>query len=202
MRRSSLFRARLLRWTLPLLLLGLVGCSSKGTNNAFRHPVHMEKRDMTVAVLPFANLTNNPSAGVILHELVTTELKSRNDFKLLEESVIRHEMKKRKIDIDRLADAGIAQTIGKYLGVDGVIVGSVSEFSYQHGLREEPAVGVSARLILSESGEVAWSANQSRMGSGFFRRQSLIHTAQDAVDLMIDTMGFADMQAQTQAAEE
>ncbi|MBF0623406.1 MAG: hypothetical protein HQL82_01220 [Magnetococcales bacterium] len=172
-----------------LLILGLLvaaGCSLIGENSNFVHRELSTGFDLHVAVLPFENLSNNPTAGVAVSQLMATELYARKAFRIMEESEMRRRLTMRKVDMDRLADAAVARQVAIQLGVDAVLIGSVSEFAYQHGLREEPAVGVNVQLIRARDGLVMWRASQSLMGSNFWRRQSLIQTTQQAVNRLVD----------------
>ncbi|MBF0108367.1 MAG: hypothetical protein HQL76_04240 [Magnetococcales bacterium] len=163
-------------------LAGLVlfGCAM-GVNRTYVHQDLREGDPLIVAVLPFENLSNSPTAGLSVSQLFATELMANQGFCVLEESEMRRQLIGLKVDMDRLADITIARDVGRGLFVDAVLGGSVSEFSYQHGLREEPAVGFNMQLVRIEDGVVLWRASQSLMGSGFLSRESIYYTAQKAV---------------------
>ncbi|MEO5367516.1 MAG: hypothetical protein H7831_14420 [Magnetococcus sp. WYHC-3] len=175
---------------LPMAALAvtLAACTARGTGTSYLNSRNLPGQQLYVAVLPFENLTNNPSAGIIIGDLVLTDVQSRDLFRIQEPSETRRLLSEMKIDINRLADASVARKVARSLGVDAVLVGHVSEFAYQHGLREEPAVGMSARLVGAREGRILWNANQSRMGGGFLRRESIVHTAQQAVREMVDSL--------------
>ncbi|MBF8272701.1 MAG: hypothetical protein HW380_1806 [Magnetococcales bacterium] len=158
----------------------LVGCAM-GVNRTYIHQDLKDKDPIIVAVLPFENLSNSPTAGISVAQLFNTELLASGHFCLLEESSMRRQLIGLKVDVDRLADVSIARDVGRGLFVDAVLTGSVSEFSYQHGLREEPAVGFNIQLVRINDGVVLWRASQSLMGSGFLSRESIYYTAQKAV---------------------
>ncbi|MBF0604963.1 MAG: hypothetical protein HQL07_14875 [Nitrospirae bacterium] len=163
-----------------LVALGLFGCAM-GVNRSFVHEELKKGSALIVAVLPFENLSNSPTAGLSVAQLFATELMTSKQFCLLEESEMRRQLIGLKVDMDRLADVSIARDVGTGLFVDAVLTGSVSEFSYQHGLREEPAVGFNVQLVRIRDGAVLWRASQSLMGSGFLSRESIYYTAQKAV---------------------
>lgn len=140
---------------------------------------------MKVAVLPFENLTNYPNAGRIAAELLATELYQRRIFQLQEETETRRALAQLKIDPENLTSVAAAQQAAGLLEVDAIIVGSVSEFGYQQGLREEPVVGLNARLIEAGSGTVLWASSHSVMGGGYLDRGSLNATAQRVVTSMV-----------------
>ncbi|MEG3639886.1 hypothetical protein [Magnetococcus sp. PR-3] len=158
-----------------------------GTDRSFVKEQELD-RQMVVAVLPFENLSNNPNGGLIISQLFATELYHRELFQQMEETELRRLLTQNKVDVDRLSDVSLARKVGLMLGVDAIILGSVSELSYQHGLREEPAVGFNVQLLRVEDGKVLWRGSQSLMGSGWLRRESLIYTAQRAIDNLVGRM--------------
>ncbi|MBF0436382.1 MAG: hypothetical protein HQL77_13535 [Magnetococcales bacterium] len=167
---------------LPLWAMAILsGCAAMGVTRSYIHQEMQIPGPMTVAVLPFENLSNNPTAGLSVAQLFATELMTSGRFCLLEESDMRRQLASLKVDVDHLAEGSIARDVGRELLVDAVLTGSVSEFSYQHGLREEPAVGFTMQLLRVGDGVVLWRASQSLMGSGFTSRESIFYTAQQAV---------------------
>lgn len=139
-----------------------------------------------VAVLPFENLTAHPSAGLICAQLTSTELYQRGLFAQLEETAIRRTLADNRVDISKLSDRTYALEVAQLLDVDAVLIGSVSEYGYQHGLREEPSVGINVRLVGTRDGEVLWASSRADVGAGFWRRESVNETAQRLVGLMVD----------------
>jgi len=81
-------------------------------------------------------------------------------------------------------DRSFAQEIGAILGLDGVFIGSVSEYWYRVRLEEtreeEPAVGFNVRLIDTKTGAVVWASSCSRSSYSIFvyQRDSLNRVAQ------------------------
>jgi len=122
----------------------------------------------TVAVMPFENLTKFPDAGEIVAELFTTELYKSTHFKIMDRNQAKRMMREKKITPPQVIDRRFAQKIGKILEVDGVFIGSVSEYWYRLETKarrqagEEPAVGINARLIDVGSGDVVWASSHSR----------------------------------------
>lgn len=146
-----------------------------------------EKQKITIAIIPFENWTNHPNAGLIASQLMATELYTREMFVILEETSIKRILDKKKINIARLPKTGFAEKIAKLLRVDALVIGSVSEYQYQHGLHEEPTVGISARMV-SREGIVFWASSHSEVGSGYLRRDSLNESAQRMIKRMVDEL--------------
>lgn len=182
-----------------LLAVGLLlaGCSFGRINSRdFAQPGAVLPAGSTVAVLPFENLTNHPNAGQIAADIVSTELYGVDGLRSMDASRVRSRLSAAKptgdaaAATDAPADAAPldAQATGRTLGVDAVLSGSVSEYGYQHGLREEPVVGLNARLVRSSDGAVLWTSSQSEAGRGYFSRDSVNNVAQRVVTRMIDSL--------------
>lgn len=178
---------RLLRGAAALLLAAtLAACAGNVREGRdYVDPAIGDAAKATVAVLPFENLTNHPNAGLIASQLMATELYQRGLFALQEETRTRKLLAELNIDPAKLTDVAAAQQAAGLLEVDALIVGSVSEFGYQHGLREEPVVGLNARLIDGGSGRVLWASSHSAAGGGYLDRSSLNATAQGVVSAMV-----------------
>lgn len=184
-----------------LLAAGLLlaGCSFGRINSRdFAQPGGALPAGSTVAVLPFENLTNHPNAGQIAADIVSTELYGVEGLRTVEVGRVRSRLSAGKPAADA-ASAGAAdgqpdaapldaQAAGRTLGVDAVLAGSVSEYGYQHGLREEPVVGLNARLVRVSDGAVLWTSSQSEAGRGYFSRDSVNNVAQRVATRMIDSL--------------
>ncbi|MEO5332390.1 MAG: hypothetical protein H7839_10235 [Magnetococcus sp. YQC-5] len=142
-----------------------------------------------IAVLPFLNWTDHPNADEITARLTVTELYHHNLFKTID-LISKGEEARTVVSGPKGPQPNRAdlQEIGKRLGVDAVLTGAVSEFAYQHGLREEPAVGLSLRLVRVTDGEVLWTSSHSEIGAGWFRRDSLNLTAQRVIARMLSEL--------------
>ncbi len=148
-------------------------------------------RMKSVAVMPFENLTAFPNAGEIVSELFTSELYSSGKFKVLESEQIKRMLDEKGIEFPKVIDRSFAQEIGNVLGVDGVFIGSVSEYWYRIRMEEtreeEPAVGFNVRLVDTKTGAVIWAASCSRSSYSVFvyQRDSLNRVAQIIAKKMI-----------------
>lgn len=169
-----------------LMVLATGGCTDTRHATDFV-PATPPARSLRVAVVPLENLTNFPNAGRIVAELAATELYARGLFELMEGTALRRALTRRNIDLAALGESVVAGEVAATLGVDALLVGSVSEYGYQHGLHEEPVVGINLRLVGS-GGEVVWAASHSTTGRGYIARDSVNASAQRLVSEMIDTL--------------
>ena len=148
----------------------------------------------SVAVLPFENMTKFYEAGKIVSDLLGTELYISGRFKVMERTEAVAICAEEGIRIPEAMDAGYAQTLGEKLGVDGVFIGSVSEYWYRIYREEdeevEPAVGINARLVNVKTGDVVWSASITRSSYDLLMTQKdpLNRIAQLSVMEMLDTL--------------
>lgn len=168
-----------------LLALLLAACAD--TRYAADYVVAGTTARQRVAVVPLENLTNYPKAGLIVSEFVATELYRRGLFDLVEGTALRRSLAALEPERADLAASVGAAELATRLGVDAVLVGSVSEYGYQHGLHEEPVVGVNLRLVEAD-GDVSWAASHSTTGRGYIARDSVNAAAQRLVDEMVDTL--------------
>lgn len=148
----------------------------------------------SVVVLPFENMTKFYAAGKIVPDLIATELYISGRFKVMERTEAVALCAEEGIKIPEALDAGYARTLGEKLGVDGVFIGSVSEYWYRIYREEdeevEPAVGINARLVSVATGEVVWAASVTRSSYDLLMSQKdpLNRIAQLSVMEMLDTL--------------
>lgn len=116
------------------IILNMQGCSRHSYSGSYHKvPENQLNYRMKVAVLPMENLTTHPNAGIIITQLIMTELYRLKLFNLNEESVVRNWLNNHKINVNRLTDITYVQKVGQDIGVDAMLIGSVSEYGYQHG---------------------------------------------------------------------
>ena len=148
-----------------VLLILLSGCagSSGGKANVVIGEGHESIRKVTV--LPFKAATELIGASV--SDLLTTELMKTGRYEMIERGQLSAVLGESETALSGLT-AGQAAQLGKLVGANGVIVGTVSEYeNAAQGGKTHPVVGVSARLIDSSSGKIIWSVNKTgRGGSG------------------------------------
>lgn len=144
-----------------------------------------------LAVLPFENLTTHQNAGTILADLLTTELYRLGSLRVMESSRTRSLLAGAYGETDGRGESAYAQEVGRKLGAQMVLMGSVSEYGYQYGLREEPVVGVNMRLVRVSDGAVVWATSESDIGSGFWSRESVNEVAQRVARRSAERLGKA-----------
>lgn len=170
-----------MRATLPLLLSVIFlfsGCSA--VTKSASSSILLEPKKSCV-VMPFINNTNHYGADDIVVSIVETELYKKRACVLIEQSQTAQKLKALGVEKDRLFDKNYAADLALKLGVDYAFVGRVMEYGYQYGLREDPAVGLSIKLIDAKSANVIWSGDEGRVKRSYLLRDSLAATAIDCV---------------------
>ena len=192
-------RALLTGLDVALAAPGLTGCGVQtgvkalfnGDPADFASPEARTAAGAALAVLPFENLTTHQNAGAILADLLTTELYRLGSLRVMESSRTRSLLAGAYGEADGRGESAYAQEVGRKLGVQMVLMGSVSEYGYQYGLREEPVVGVNMRLVRVSDGAVVWATSESDIGSGFWSRESVNEVAQRVARRSAERLGKA-----------
>ncbi|SMC20097.1 Putative lipoprotein [Desulfacinum hydrothermale DSM 13146] len=180
MRRSTIF------WTFAFLLLASSGCSYQRT---YVQQDLIHARTRSVAVLPLVNLTAYPYAGRIVSEILSTELYHVAHFALMDRSHMMEALQGEDQDVGEVVDRKSAQSLGRLLGVDTVVYGSVTEYRYKRGLDEDPVVGINVRLLDVATGRVLWADSRTRTGGCFWLcEDSLNRVAQQLCHEMVQDM--------------
>ena len=133
-------------------LLALTGCGA-GTGSA----TGAAGLSLTAAVLPFENLSGDPNAGLIISDNLSSSLSASDA--LIPPATVRQQLG--AFEGQYLPP----QQIGKMLGADAVITGTVTEYRYVYGAGEQPAVSFNLRVLDSASGAVLFAREYSASGN-------------------------------------
>jgi len=229
---------------LAWLLLTGPGCATVHpyqVTNFFRSPKVTALGIKRVAVLPFENLTGERAAAGIAAEEFNLQLGKTGLYDLVERGRIEELWREQDLDTLGRFDASTAARIGRMLGAEAVILGSVTKFvphpemmpdtvasayDEHHHRHDAPPVvivdndrhdnawqvftaviaivsvvgiiflltrpkapaaevGIQARLVDVESGEVIWQAKDALNG-GAKRVQALVEEREDKRRLAVD----------------
>jgi fibronectin type 3 domain-containing protein/curli biogenesis system outer membrane secretion channel CsgG len=132
--------------------------------NAFVSPQARTKRYQKVAVMPFRAPVE--LAGASIADLLTTELLQTYKYQMVERSQMEQVLGEQALGLKGVTDSSLAIEVGKILGVQGVIVGTVPEYGMRAvGPKELPAIGLNIRMIDVVDGTVVWSVSHSGVSS-------------------------------------
>jgi TolB-like protein len=181
--------ALLRRHLLAAFAAGIVAACASGASSLrdFVADGAAPARGMSLAVLPFENLSAHPHAGQILAQLVATELYNRRLFAQIEESEVRRRLAEERLDGKELGRDTVAREVADALGVDGVLVGSVQDFGYRYGLKPDPVVAVTLRLV-GRDGTVRWGGSFSEVGASSGAGDTVTATAQRLAAALADRL--------------
>lgn len=101
---------------------------------------------LSIAVLPFDNKGGDPYITNTVQDKMITSLYSLKRFKIIERSQIDKVLSEQKLGMTGAIDPDKAVKVGKMIGVDAILIGSISSTG--------DGVGIDARLIDTESGVI------------------------------------------------
>ncbi|MHB1050613.1 MAG: CsgG/HfaB family protein [Bacteroidota bacterium] len=111
-----------------------------------------ENNKTTIAVMGFSDFEGNVThLGKYLSEEVTTRLFQTKKFKVMERQLLNKIIKEQKLQVSGIIDDTSAIKLGKLLGVNTIVTGTVTEFAN--------SVKINARLIGTETGEIFGTAS-------------------------------------------
>jgi TolB-like protein len=149
-------------------LSGFLGCRGP---QAYIHPNVDLSFIQKVAVVPFSNLTRDEFAGRKVREVLVAELLLTGALDVIEPGDVNRVLAKERIESISSLTAAQVKTIGKALGAQAIIVGTVEEFGeVRSGSLSAPLVTIGLRMLDVESGNIIWSINHSRGGVGTMTR--------------------------------
>jgi len=105
------------------------------------------KQKTTIAVVEFADLEGHvTNFGRFLAEELITRLHETEKFKVIERQLLNQVIKEQKLSLTGIVDPTSAKKLGRLLGVDAIVSGSISDLG--------KTLRVNARLISTETGEI------------------------------------------------
>ncbi len=105
------------------------------------------RQKTTIAVVEFTDLQGNVTDfGRFLAEELVTRLGDLEKFKVIERQLLNKIITEQKLSLTGVVDPASAKQLGKILGVDSIVAGTVTNLAQ--------SVRVNARLISTETGEV------------------------------------------------
>lgn len=101
---------------------------------------------LSIAVLPFENKGGDPGLSGMVQDKMITSLYSLKRFKIIERSQIDKVLGEQKLGMTGAIDQNKAVKVGKLIGVDAILIGSVTS--------GDRGTGMDARLIDTENGTI------------------------------------------------
>jgi TolB-like protein len=105
------------------------------------------RQNTTIAVVEFADLEGHvTNFGRFLAEELITRLQDSGKFTVIERRLLDKIVSEQKLELTGIVDPASAKKLGKLLGVDAIVTGSVSDLG--------KTLQVNARLISTETGQL------------------------------------------------
>lgn len=143
-----------------------------------------------IAVVPLENLSLTSFGGVAMGELLAQELDRSRQFVALEPGGYRHLTQNLDVGGVISGNPEALQLLRKELGLEGVVVGTVSEYWYTDDPEvyrdKQPSVTFTARLLDTADGRLVWTATMSRTpGSGIGHLSLLSAVASEVAEDLV-----------------
>lgn len=162
-----------------------VGCS-QGRQRLRVQPEFTQAPPQCVAVLPLENLSLTSLAGMGFSELFAAELERTGKFAVLEPGAYRFVLDHVEAAHLEPTDPEMLEIFRERLGLDAVIVGSLTEYWYTDDPQvyrdKQPSVAFAARMIDTASGNTLWNATASRTPGAL--RSRIVMVSAVAADLV------------------
>lgn len=199
-KKQNLFSSSVIL-TICFLLTFIYGCG-RGPKYYLR-PDFDIKNIKKIAVLPFENFTSNEYAAEKIRRAVIIELLTRGIDVIEPGEVLKTLIELKLSSISSIPGATI-QDIGKTLGVEAVLAGSVGAFGISRGISVYyPEVSLKLTLLDTAKGNIIWSVTHTTGGPDFWTRHfgaevaTLDETERVAVKEAINTLSvlFKEIEA-------
>ncbi len=137
---------------------------------------------MGIAVLPFENKGASKDLGEIVLDKMTTVLVNQNRFKVMERAQLNKILEEQKLGMSGILDAATAAKIGKGIGVDAIVMGSVV-------LTQNGSVSIDARVIDTESARIITARDAYTGGSDI---QSVKNAVENLAHALVQDLPLVD----------
>lgn len=145
---------------LLLMFLPSIALSKSSSNNNFSQSEMVKN----VAILPLENLSEDSAATGMIGEFIKKELSSKGWVHVKEKDAVEQFLARRRVRYTGGITRVLAREMGKTLGVDAILVGSINQFSDIMGRAN---VGVTVRLVGTDDGNIIWADTLSYSGYDF-----------------------------------
>ncbi|MBI5118298.1 hypothetical protein HZA56_17620 [Candidatus Poribacteria bacterium] len=176
--------------------LMLSGCSQ--SRQFLVRPAPAAARLNRIAVFPLENLSGTPDAGDRATASLVSKLYNSNLVNLVEPGEVEQFILRSRIRVAGELDLDTIREASRQLAADGMIFGSVNEYTYiTTDLGQLPTVSMALRLVDANTGEIVWAATHSLQGDfketvfGIGRVNSVVTLSEIVADDLIEALGVA-----------
>ena len=153
----------------------------------YRSPVLDLETKYTVAVVPFFNASERPSAGEIIALQFVRQLRPFEHFSLVEPGIVREALLNYRIIMDDGLSMAQAELLFDKLNVDLILTGKIFDYQDYRGTMGTAKVEFSSLLLERKSQEVVWACESHHVGDDgvFFFDWGKINTAHRLASEMV-----------------
>ncbi len=179
-----------------LLVLGLSACG-RPVMKPFASPDLRSRSGLSIALLPFDNLTQDSRAGKTMENMVLVEFLKQvpSSVRFVDPGEVNAALVDERIRVTTAIPGTAVKALGDRLGADLLLQGVVQGFEMQRvtsasGAGDVPVVSLSLRMVDTKTGEIVWALSSSRRGNdqekvfGIGRVDSLEQLSQEVVGEM------------------
>ncbi len=157
----------------------------------YRAPQWNPNRKVTVAVLPFFNISGRRYAGEIMVLHFIRQFQRFENFNMVEPGVIRQTLLRLRLIMDEGVSLTDVDSVSNFLDSDLILSGKVMDYQDSQGGYGTPIVDFSAQLIDRKTREVVWSSDSQNTGDDgvFFFDRGRVNTAHAMASQMVQVVG-------------
>jgi len=156
----------LLSFVIAVFLFSLNGCTGKSASSRTYVREGVDLGYITkVAILPFENNTDDNFAAQRIRDIAATQILAMELFDVVDKGVVDSAMREMAIGRDVPLDVPLVNRLGKRLGVQGFIIGSVNSIGEnRQGSFSYSEVALTLQLLDGESAQVLWRNSDALNG--------------------------------------
>jgi hypothetical protein len=131
------------------------GCVAETVTRTSLNRNLLQQEDIwRIVVLPFDSPMDDLQAGSHISQLFEMQLIQTGFYQIAERSAVEKAFRDRRLGKSPEADLAALRQLREQLGIDGIILGSVSQYNRVN-------LGFTARLVSLKSGLIIWSISQT-----------------------------------------
>ncbi|HFQ88616.1 MAG TPA: hypothetical protein ENK27_00950 [Desulfobulbus sp.] len=176
-------------WAMLLAILLVQGCAGPGTASRTFVRKNVDLAYVTrVAVLPFTNNTQDDFAAQRIRDITATQIMAMGIFDVVDRGIVDSALREMAIDKDTPLDVPVVKRLGKRLGVQAFVLGTVNSIGEnRRGSFSYPEVSLTLELLDSDSAQVLWRCSDTL--SGYSLADRLFGLApRDAFQITVDLL--------------
>ncbi len=156
---------KLRTWVLHVILVSLMACATAGIPENYHDPEMDFAALRAVAVMPFANLTNDKLAGERVRDTFMTSLLATGVVYVIPSGEVARGISRVRVANPADPNGEEISKLAAMLKIDAVITGVVREYrEVRSGQASAGVISVSMQMLESQTRKVVWTAASTKGG--------------------------------------